>query len=225
MVKIISNTNSSNLVMIVAFLTVIFMAGGISNIFSTPKISAQISDNSNTTSSSNNDQTLSTTTTTNPSNDVQNTTTNGLTQNTNQQQQQPLQNASAINNSSIISSIPLDNTMTELITSKVNVSLSNATIIAEKSLDASSHAVLAKLGIQNGFLVYTIWVADSNNNFHKIIVDPGNGKILSDIVKQPGKKIMNGLGAPLKLNQGKGQGPHGKGFHKKGQGPSLDLQP
>lgn len=35
------------------------------------------------------------------------------------------------------------------------------------------------LGIVNGYLVYIAHVVDSSNNIHRVIVDAGNGKILS----------------------------------------------
>jgi hypothetical protein len=121
----------------------------------------------------------------------------------------------ATDNQILVGSIPLDNTMTKIMTSKVNVSLNNAITIAEKSTDINSHAVSANLGIQNGFIVYTIWVVDPNNNFHKVIVDPGNGNILSTVLKQPGNKVMKGLGVPMQPHHG--QGPHGKGLQGQGQ--------
>jgi hypothetical protein len=91
------------------------------------------------------------------------------------------------------------------------------------SIDINSHAVSANLGIQNGFIVYTIWVVDPNNNFHKVIVDPGNGNILSTVLKQPGNKVMKGLGVPMQLHHGQSQ--HGKGLQGQGQGPIMSPHP
>jgi hypothetical protein len=31
-----------------------------------------------------------------------------------------------------------------------------------------------------GFLVYDVFVLDSSNNIHRVIVDPGNGRVLSN---------------------------------------------
>jgi hypothetical protein len=33
---------------------------------------------------------------------------------------------------------------------------------------------------ERGFLVYDVFVLDSSNNIHRAIVDPGNGKVLSN---------------------------------------------
>ena len=33
---------------------------------------------------------------------------------------------------------------------------------------------------ERGFLVYDVFVLDSNDNVHRILVDPGNGKVLSN---------------------------------------------
>jgi hypothetical protein len=46
---------------------------------------------------------------------------------------------------------------------------------------SAAHAVMSHLGIENGFLVYTVCTIDSNNNMHRrVIVDAGNGKVLSN---------------------------------------------
>ena len=33
---------------------------------------------------------------------------------------------------------------------------------------------------ERGFLVYDVFILDTNNNVHRVIVDPGNGKVLSN---------------------------------------------
>jgi hypothetical protein len=33
---------------------------------------------------------------------------------------------------------------------------------------------------ERGFLVYDVLVLDPSNNIHRVIVDPGNGKVLSN---------------------------------------------
>ncbi|HXT83136.1 MAG TPA: hypothetical protein VN704_02215, partial [Verrucomicrobiae bacterium] len=43
---------------------------------------------------------------------------------------------------------------------------------------ANSHAVFSMLKPVNDFLVYTIIVVDPSFAFHKVIVDPGNGKVI-----------------------------------------------
>jgi len=76
-------------------------------------------------------------------------------------------------------SIRISPTLSQTILSKANVSLSTAATNAEKGVGPNSHAAFAHLGIVNGFLVYTINVIDANHNIHTIIVDAGNGKVLS----------------------------------------------
>ncbi|HYV52332.1 MAG TPA: PepSY domain-containing protein [Candidatus Eisenbacteria bacterium] len=68
--------------------------------------------------------------------------------------------------------------LSQTIQSKAKISLSTAATIAEKSVNPSSHAVSAHVGIKNGYLVYSVRILDSNNNLHWIIVDAGNGKVL-----------------------------------------------
>lgn len=81
----------------------------------------------------------------------------------------------------ISGSVPIFPTISKAIASQVHTSLINATINAEKRIGNSNvHAVAAHLGIENGFLVYTVWIVDSNNNnFYRVIVDAGNGKVIS----------------------------------------------
>jgi uncharacterized membrane protein YkoI len=79
----------------------------------------------------------------------------------------------------VTSSINLMNIITNALGSQIKVSLSNATTIAENSVGNNSHAVAAHIGDKNGYLVYTIFVLDPNMNFNTVIVDPGNGQVLS----------------------------------------------
>jgi len=79
----------------------------------------------------------------------------------------------------ITSSINLMNIISNALGSQIKVSLSNATTIAENSVLNNSHAVAAHVGDVNGYLVYNVFVLDPNMNFNTIIVDPGNGKVLS----------------------------------------------
>ena len=79
----------------------------------------------------------------------------------------------------VTSSINLMNIIADALGSQIKVSLSNATTTAESSVGNNSHAVAAHLGDKNGYLVYTIFVLDPNMNFNTVIVDPGNGQVLS----------------------------------------------
>jgi hypothetical protein len=99
----------------------------------------------------------------------------------------------------ITSSINLMNIISNAIGSQINVSLSNATTTAETSVGNNSHAVAAHIGDVNGYLVYTIFVLDPNMNFNTVIVDPGNGQVLSS--KQISKEEH------LMMHKGKIMGP------------------
>jgi hypothetical protein len=81
--------------------------------------------------------------------------------------------------SNITGSIPIVSTISKATASQIHVSLPNATATAEKSVGTNAHAVLARLGIVHGFLVYPILVTDIHSNLHYVTVDVGNGKVLS----------------------------------------------
>jgi hypothetical protein len=88
-----------------------------------------------------------------------------------------------------------------------------------------------------GFVVYNIFALDSNNNVHKVIVDPGNGKILSSqqmSIMEMMMMLHGGMGSKnmmmgpsmdngMMMNHGMGMGPgmdngmmmnHGMGMDK-----------
>jgi hypothetical protein len=67
------------------------------------------------------------------------------------------------------------------IVSQVHVSLANASTIAEKAVGANARAAAVKVGVVHGFLVYMGLVVDNDNNLHGVVVDAGNGKVLSSI--------------------------------------------
>ena len=69
--------------------------------------------------------------------------------------------------------------LSQIIQSKANISFSAAATSAQTAVGANSHVISAHLGVVNGFLVYVAHVIDTNNNIHTVIVDAGNGKILS----------------------------------------------
>ena len=79
----------------------------------------------------------------------------------------------------ITGSILIGPTISKAITSQMHINLPNATVTAEKSVGANAHALFGRIGLVHGFLVYTILVTDNNSNFHYIMIDAGNGKILS----------------------------------------------
>jgi hypothetical protein len=62
--------------------------------------------------------------------------------------------------------------------SLMRVSLLDAITTAQNSLGGNSTTVAAFIHPSNGFIVYDTYVLDANNNIHKIVVDPANGRIL-----------------------------------------------
>jgi hypothetical protein len=77
-----------------------------------------------------------------------------------------------------IGSIQVSNALSQIIQSKVHTTLSDAAKSAESFVGTDSHATSANLKEERGYLVYTIRTIDANNNSNKVIVDPGNGKVL-----------------------------------------------
>ena len=86
--------------------------------------------------------------------------------------------ASMMNGENITGSINLMSTISKAIASEVKVGLSEAVATAEKSVGNASHAMAAHIGGDSGYLVYNVFVVDSNGKMHKIIIDPADRKIL-----------------------------------------------
>src|SRR5690242_8071505 len=90
-------------------------------------------------------------------------------------------------NQSWTGSISLFSPIIDAFKSKIHTTLNDATTNAINAVsgggagsNASAGAVGAFIHPENGFLVYSVFVLDSSNNIHKVIVDPGNGKVLSN---------------------------------------------
>jgi hypothetical protein len=90
-------------------------------------------------------------------------------------------------NQSWTGSISLFSPIIDAFKSKIHTTLNDATTNAINAVsgggagsNASAGAVAAFIHPENGFLVYDVFVLDSSNNIHKVIVDPGNGKVLSN---------------------------------------------
>ncbi len=73
----------------------------------------------------------------------------------------------------------LEQTILETIGSKVNTSLTQAMTTAEQSVDNNSFALAAFGGDQGGYLVYIVILGTPGMEFYYVIVDPGNGQILT----------------------------------------------
>jgi hypothetical protein len=94
----------------------------------------------------------------------------------------------------VTGSINLMSIFTKAIGAQVKVSLSEAATTAETDIGNGSHAVAARIGQENGFLLYTIKVIDSNMKVHKVVIDPADGKVLLSRELSPMESMMMKLG-------------------------------
>jgi hypothetical protein len=92
--------------------------------------------------------------------------------------------SSGLQNQNWTGSISLFRPILDMFKSKVHTTLNGATTNAINSVGggarSNASAVAAFIHPENGFLVYDVLVLDSSNNIHRVIVDPGNGKVLSN---------------------------------------------
>ena len=89
--------------------------------------------------------------------------------------------SSPLQNQNWTGSISLFSPILDMLKSKVHTTLNSAVTSAINAVGGSnSSAVAAFIHPENGFLVYHVLVLDSSNNIHRVIVDPGNGKVLSN---------------------------------------------
>jgi uncharacterized membrane protein YkoI len=92
--------------------------------------------------------------------------------------------------------------------SQIKISLSQAATMAEQEIGNNSHAVEAYLCNTNGYLIYMIWLRNSNTgNTTDVLVDPANGKTLlknsnlfPPITQQQQQLSMNMMPGMLDLN-------------------------
>ena len=75
--------------------------------------------------------------------------------------------------------INLEQTILEAISSKVNTSLTQAITIAGRTVGNDSFAVAAFGGEYGGYFSYQIILGTPRMEFYTVLVDPGNGHILS----------------------------------------------
>jgi hypothetical protein len=173
-----------------------------------------------------------------------------MTPNTQQQQQQNTYSMgmrSGLQNQNWTGSISLFSPMLDMFKSKIHTTLNSAITSAISAVgggaagsNASAAAVAAFIHPENGFLVYNVFVLDPNNTIHRIIVDPGNGKVLSNqpmsmmemmsmmhpsmgmgmggmMMGQPGMMMDNGMGM---MQHGMMMGGGGPGMM---MGPQHDM--
>ena len=113
--------------------------------------------------------------------------------------------ASISNADNFTGSIPIFQTIMNGFKLSITTSLPDAISTAEQSLGNNATTLAAFIHPEKEFLVYLIFAIDSNNIAHKVIVDPGNGNILSSkqISFMEMMKIMHG-GSGMMGPQGMG---------------------
>jgi uncharacterized membrane protein YkoI len=114
-------------------------------------------------------------------------------------------------------SISLFSPILDAFKSKIHTTLNNATTSALTAVGGGSNssAVAAFIHPENGFLVYDVFVLDSSNNVHKVMVDPGNGRILSN-------QQMSMMDMMFMMHHGMGMMGHSM-MMGGGQGPGMGM--
>jgi hypothetical protein len=89
---------------------------------------------------------------------------------------------SGVQNQNWIGSISLFSPILDAFKSKIHTTLNDAITSAISAVGGGSNssAVAAFIHPERGFLVYDVFVLDSSNNINRVIIDPGNGKVLSN---------------------------------------------
>ncbi len=101
-----------------------------------------------------------------------------------QQQQNPRSMSMGLQNQDWTGSTSLFNPILNAIKSKIHTTLNNATTNAINAIGgagSNSTPLAAFIHPENGFLVYEVLVLDSSNNIRRVIVDSGNGKVISNL--------------------------------------------
>ena len=90
--------------------------------------------------------------------------------------------SSGLQNQNWTGSISLFSPILDAFKSKIHTTLNDATTSALNAVGGgiNTSSVAAFIHSERGFLVYGVFVLDSSNNIHKVVVDPGNGRILSN---------------------------------------------
>jgi hypothetical protein len=128
---------------------------------------------------------------------------------------QSLDNATSLQNTSIIErnwtgSIPTFPTIMQAFKSQIKTGMNEATTAALSAVGRNSTAISSTLQPERGFLVYILRVVDTGNQIHSVVVDAGNGKVLSNtlVPTLDFDKVRSGPVSAI----GPLRGPAGTGF-------------
>ncbi|MFL6419268.1 MAG: hypothetical protein ACJ71P_07630 [Nitrososphaeraceae archaeon] len=154
---------------------------------------------------------------TNPgSSNNSNNKTISITMTPNGQQQNPYSVSTSSSSQNWTGSISLFSPIIDAFKSKIHTTINDATAIAIKAVGGpNSSAVAAFIHPLRGFLVYDVFVLDSSNNIHRVVVDPGNARVLSN---QP-MSIMDMMGPAVPPFPPRGMMMQ----HGMMGGPSMDM--
>ena len=137
---------------------------------------------------------------------------------------QSLDNATSLVDTSIIErnwtgSIPTFPTIMQAFKSQIKTGMNEATTAALSAVGSNSTAISSTLQPERGFLVYIVRVVDTGNQIHSVVVDAGNGKVLSNtlVPTLDFSKVWSGPVSAI----GPLGGPAGTGFVM----PPLSLHP
>jgi hypothetical protein len=86
-------------------------------------------------------------------------------------------------------SIPISQILTDALKTYIHVSLNDAITTAEDNIGNNSTTIAAFIHPEKRFVVYNIFTVDTNNDVHKVIIDPGDGSVLSS-QKMTFKELM-----------------------------------
>lgn len=128
----------------------------------------------------------------------------------------------------VTGSIKLSTVIGNALSSQIKVGLNQAAVIAEKAVGNNSHAVAAHFGVENGYLVYTVWVIDGTYNFHRVVVDAGDGKVLANQpISKEESMMMHGMmmhGGGMMMQHGRaGMMMRGGGGYGAGGSPDMMM--
>jgi hypothetical protein len=99
-------------------------------------------------------------------------------------------NGTASSTINFTGSIPISQILADAFKTHVHVSLNDAITTAENNIGNNSTTIAAFIHPEKGFVVYDIFTVDSNNDLHKVIIDPGDGSVLSS-QKMTFKEMMS----------------------------------
>ena len=126
------------------------------------------------------------------------------------------------NASNITGSLKLSTIFGNALASQIKMSLSQAATTAQNAVGNGSHSLEAHIGVENGYLVYTVWIVDGNYNFHRVVVDAGNGKILSSQqISKEGAMMIHGMMMHQMMMGSMMSGPPRAGMMQHGPGGGM----